>query len=64
MDKAQLLLLKEFGVGTEADNLCKLDEVVALVTKLLPAVQEMHNWLIYLLYKPNRFGSVSLGALL
>lgn len=35
-----------------------------LMTKPLPAIQEMYNWLIYLVPKPNRPFSVGFGALL
>lgn len=58
---------QELGVGTEADNSykpSKLDGGVAMTTKPLPAIQEMWNWLLYLVPKPNRPVPVGFGALL
>lgn len=58
---------QELGVGTAADNSykqSKLDGGVAMTTKPLPAIQEMCNWFIYIVPKPNRPVSVGLGALL
>lgn len=52
------------GLGQKLTIHISIEGGVAVMTKPLPAIQEMCNWLICVLPKPNRSVSVSFGALL